>query len=172
MVLCKVCGKEATRRTPWAKYCDYRCQKKWHDGRRRAETKKDPVKLEKYRLYCRNYRRKRAGIDVSLPAMRKPPGTGHLDKNGYVILHRPGHPNCTTKGGKIAQHTFVMSEYLGRPLMKHENVHHKNGIRSDNRIENLELWTRKQLSGGRVEDKIQSCIEFLDTYGFDVVKRI
>lgn len=65
----------------------------------------------------------------------------------------------------------MMSEYIKRPLEKHENIHHKNGIRDDNRIENLELWCKKQPAGQRVKDKIKFYREYLDFHGYDVNKR-
>jgi hypothetical protein len=105
------------------------------------------------------------GIDLNSPVkFKKPNGTGHKDVKGYVFITKMRHPNAQ-KSGRIYEHTFIMSEHLGRPLMKGENVHHKNGIRNDNRIENLELWTKSQPAGQRVEDKIKWCKEFLKQYG-------
>ncbi len=102
-------------------------------------------------------------IKKILPTYTNHPG-------GYVMLSVPDHPNAM-KHGRLLEHTFIMTLHLGRPLKKHEQVHHKNGIRNDNRIENLELWTRSQPNGQRVEDKIKWAIEFLESNGYDVRKK-
>jgi hypothetical protein len=56
---------------------------------------------------------------------------GWRTDRGYVLLFEPTHPNAH-KDGYVAEHTKVMAELLGRPLERFEEVHHKNGIRSDN----------------------------------------
>lgn len=90
------------------------------------------------------------------------------DTNGYIQIWTPNHPNRKCSG-YIHEHRLVMSEYLGRPLTDKENVHHKNGIRDDNRIENLELWVSKQPSGQREEDLIKYYKRFLEERGFKVL---
>lgn len=94
-------------------------------------------------------------------------GGRHIDANGYVMVYKPEHPN-TTKKGYIFEHRLVMSEFLERPLKRHENVHHVNGDRADNRVENLELWSKAQPSGQRVIDKLEWAIDFLKEYGYAV----
>jgi hypothetical protein len=84
-------------------------------------------------------------------------------KDRYFVVQANGHPNGN-KAGRILEHRLIMAEHIGRALLVDETVHHKNGDRQDNRLENLELWSGKQPSGQRVEDKIQYAIEILETY--------
>ena len=89
---------------------------------------------------------------------------GRLEtEHGYVLLLKKDHPNAR-KNGRIFEHVFVMSEHLGRPLDKGETVHHKNGIKNDNRIENLELWSGNHSNGQRVEDVMDWAFESLCKY--------
>ena len=93
------------------------------------------------------------------------------------IKHFKSHRGCQRKDGyisisinkkRILEHHFIMMKSLQRPLRKEERIHHKNGIRNDNRIENLELWTIAHPSGKRVEDMIKWAKEFLEQYGYKI----
>ena len=96
-------------------------------------------------------------------------GGRYTAKNGYVWVWKPEHPNAR-QAGYIHEHRLVMSEHLKRPLERYENVHHLNGNRADNRIENLALWTTQQPSGQRLQDKITHAIKLLKENGYEVNK--
>lgn len=58
------------------------------------------------------------------------------DKDGYVMVYSPNHPSVTY-GCYVREHRLVMEKHIGRYLKKGEIIHHINGIKNDNRIENL-----------------------------------
>lgn len=73
---------------------------------------------------------------------------GRIINSGYIFIRVPDdHPMAAMRGvtGYVAEHRLVVAKFLGRPLEDSEIVHHINGDRKDNRIENLEL--RRQFHG-------------------------
>lgn len=88
-----------------------------------------------------------------------PPGTGHLNKDGYRQIQRDGR--------RVMEHRFVMEQRLGRELFADETVHHINGVRHDNRPENLELWSSSHPPGQRVDEKVEWALQMLARYAPD-----
>lgn len=107
--------------------------------------------------YCQNhYQIRRRRGDANYPVISRP-GLGWQEINGYRYI-KVGRKN-------VAEHRLVMEAMVGRQLLPNEEVHHKNGVRNDNRPHNLELWATRQPSGQRPTDLAQYAIEILEQYG-------
>lgn len=118
--------------------------------------------------YCANHHHQWKVHGDPTAADRRRAIVRKLDRNGYVLVRRPGHPQAMT-GGWVLEHRIAMEEVLGRPLTSAESVHHKNGRRDDNRVANLELWARYQPAGQRVQDLLAFAQQIIGTYdGLDI----
>lgn len=137
--------------------CAYKRKKELVDRRcPKCDALIDP--RSKNCAYCRGPQdfKRRGPFKPNDPRV-KPIGSTRISKTqGYVEIK--------TEKGWLREHVHVMEEYLGRRLFPGESVHHKNGQRADNQIENLELWTKNQPAGQRVEDLLTWADEIIARY--------
>ena len=172
---CLDCSSDIEDRHGQSKYCT-------HCIRARERPKnKCTINLctnRAHKKYCPTHvARMKKGLPMDVPIGmlpkkqrdREPIGT-KKHHQGYVYVRVPRGRGISE--GWRSEHRVIMEKHIGRPMKKHENVHHKNGIKDDNRIENLELWSRSHPSGGRVKDKIAWAKWFLEQYGESIPARV
>jgi hypothetical protein len=116
--------------------------------------------------YCQaHYRRLRKHGDVQADKpLRTVTGEGTFSHGYWCINIPPSERHLTNGERKVAEHRYVMAKHLGRALFPDEVVHHVNGDRTDNRLENLELWSTAHPKGQRVEDKVAFALSLLRRY--------
>jgi hypothetical protein len=137
--ICKVCNKYFYSRplqTFFGKttYCSAKCR---HDDTRLKircfKCKKEfyTNKTNNTRKYCSNKCYYEARSEIYIQEKNPNWKNGTLTKFGYKLIYK--------KGKQVREHRNIIENYLGRKLKKEEVIHHINGIKYDNRIENLKL---------------------------------
>lgn len=136
MSKCERCQKEFKGHRKSQKFCSYRCSNAEPRNKKKRQNidcagcgENFSPKSKVQRYCCR-----RCWADTRIK------NEGSVSKqNGYVRITVPPDTPGVQSGNRMQMHRFVMQKHLGRALEKHEHVHHINGVRSDNRIENLEV---------------------------------
>ena len=110
--------------------------------------------------YCMNHHsRFRRGLPFDHPLLKQPVGTRVALSTGYVKVKVD-----FDQSKWMLEHRLVMGRHLGRSLYAHEQVHHRDGDRANNDIENLELWSLSHPAGQRVWEKLEWARAFIAQY--------
>ena len=152
------CNKHFQRRTGTHKYCSRKCR----------NLDKPLCKVEgctylsESKGYCASHRmREKRGIPLNDKSLRRwlKPGEKRINSGGYVQIR------CPYTDKRVLEHRFVYEQFIGRKLLPEETVHHIDGDKTNNSLDNLELWNRSHPAGQRVKDKLDHAINIVNLYG-------
>ena len=146
-IFCQICNKEFLipshhLKLKFRKYCSRKCAHKGQSITNKGKHFSPTTEFKKGGKLSQSHIEKMRKALIGLRLGNKHPmwkgGRRKLPK-GYVLIYQPNHPFANRNF--ILEHRFIMEKYLGRYLTKKEVVHHINGIKNDNRIENLRVMT-------------------------------
>ncbi len=100
----------------------------------------------------------------------KSSGTKHYRWKGGKTTSSRGYELIRVNGEYVPEHRVVMEEILGRKLHVFETVHHKNGLKRDNRPENLELWAKAHGYGQRTSDLLEYALAIIKQHKPDLLR--
>lgn len=153
--ICQFCNKSFKRYgNVIAKYCSYNCKNQSQNNKVKLicvncsleyEQYPSAIKWSKIRGNNFNFCSSKCTKEFKVgPNSNTWKGGRHITKRGYIKIRKPEHPNNIY--GYCYEHRLVMEEHIGRYLTEHEDIHHINENKSDNRLENLELLTSSEHS--------------------------
>ncbi len=151
-------GKPAVKKLLLAAGVAIRTLSEANKGKRRT-----PETRERMREAQRQIRadpEKSAAKRVKVSRTKLNGSNGTITNKGYRRVL-----DLRTDKGSILEHRLVMEAKLGRAMLPHETIHHKNGDKADNEPSNLELWSKSQPPGQRVGDKLAWAKEIIRLYG-------
>lgn len=150
--VCKICGNTFKACRKSQVFCSHKCFFAFRDGKPRKRGWHRPTFTKAHRDKLALANIGKTATEETKAKMRKSAkrgadnfnwNNGRCTYTGYVAVLSPGHP-MANKRGYVMENRFVYSEYINRPLLTEEVVHHINGIKTDNRIENLMLFPNQR----------------------------